>query len=158
MRQEIVPDEEDEEPTNAEPQAPELDEEPGVPSEIPKVEAVVYNGEHHAAATFCQRRWRVKKSLREREMLCRNLQSDSFQGIFQSCLAQAPNITSNRPYVKYFLGPLPHILLCLNFVTKRVHDLKKQMRKQRLQDSQDYLLLEEELMKNTSVLPCNLYD
>jgi hypothetical protein len=157
-REDVVVDEADEELASVEPQAPELDEEPGVPSEIPKVEAVVYDEEHHAAATFCQRRWRMKKSLREREISCRKFQSDLLQGIFQPCLAQAPNIASNRSYVKYFLGPLPHILLCLNTVTKRAHDLKKQSRKQRLQDSQDYLLLEEKLMRNTSVLPYDFYD
>jgi hypothetical protein len=154
----VAVDEADEELASVEPQAPELDEEPGMPSEIPKVEAVVYDEEHHAAATFCQRRWRMKKSLREREISCRKLRSDLFQGTFQSCLTQAPNIASSRSYVKYFLGPLPHILLCLNIVTKRAHDLKKQSRKQRLQDNQDYLLLEDKLMRNTSVLPYDFYN
>jgi hypothetical protein len=67
--------------------------------------------------------------------------------LFKSCKASANAVHAN--YRKFYLGPVPHLLLCVEWIVARAQDSKNAIKARRaeatLQEKSDLILLHKEM-------------
>ncbi|KAK7064824.1 UvrD-like helicase ATP-binding domain-containing protein [Favolaschia claudopus] len=98
----------------------------------PALEAVEHTEEEKHAASIIQsafKRAQRRAARRKADMLKSNL-AVSYASSFAACLSEAENIEwPNRNYKFRYLGPLPHLLLCLDLILDVAQKQKKQVKR-----------------------------
>ncbi|KAJ7171712.1 hypothetical protein C8R43DRAFT_1231226 [Mycena crocata] len=101
------------------------------PVAIPALEAVKRTDEEISAASVIQRAFkRVNKRAHKRTAeLAESSLAAGCAGFFMACLKEAGSMEwPNQEYRLRFLGPLPHLLLCLDIIHTTAQKQKKQIK------------------------------
>lgn len=122
-------------------QQPNPDE--AAPVEMPKLpEPVEPTQEEQLAAAKIQDAFR--KLIARRRRVSKGRLADTLSRFFFACTKSAANVAQGK-YLKLFLGPLPHILVCLDIANTDMHGYKTRTKKQLSNQPEDLDKLDEQL-------------